>query len=168
MKRPLGSVALPNATIELWSPNAEWENGAVVSLMPDGTKTPAAPIRGNDLKGVIGHEMAHHIVAYVMHGGSSKCLADGGKSREWTPSKLKEEELAVTVGDAITAMLRLSERLPRTVKNPSRQLTDDQVREIRRDYVFRKRGLYYFARKFGVTKTAVQNALERITYKDVE
>lgn len=161
MKRALGSVALPNATIDVWT-------NAIFSRMPDGTVTPAAPIRGNDLKGVIGHEMAHHIVAFVLHGGPSKCLAEGGASREWTPSKLKEEELAVTVGEAITAMLRLSERLPRTVKAPQRALTDDQVREIRRDYVFRKRGLYHFARKFGVTKTAIQNALEGNTYKDIK
>ena len=55
------------------------------------------------------------------------------------------------------------------IKHPY-ALTDDQVREIRRDCILhdRERGLTAFAKKFNVPFIVVKKAYYRITYKNVE
>lgn len=105
MTEPLAIISLRHARLELWP-------GHVRTVFPDGLTVEAAPNPGETIFDTALHELAHHIVGWVLHDEPSACLraVAEGDGRRWTDRRRQEEEAALVLGPLLVdTMTKLAE-----------------------------------------------------------
>lgn len=162
--KPFCTIRMPHSAMDMYK-----HGGCYSWLDGEAKPTPAAPQKGQTLIDCLGHELGHHLAALALWDGPSRCLANGGRDRQWTDAKRREERLALMFGPILADFLRAAQRLPfERLGNPARKLTPEEVRAIRKEYVPRKVSMQTLAEKYGVTDTAIDRILKHETYKDVK